>query len=160
MGDKMLVNVNSYNHYLGYLWIKNLFPEKEWYLTDITDNHIDGSIVQLNNDTFLVNPNYSNVKKYLPSFMHDKKFIFPYDITADRIIDDGTDIGIQLASERGMDINVLSVSDKRVVVNENAVGTIKALEDNGFDVIPVRLRHSEIFAGGIHCSTLDLLREA
>jgi len=162
MRDNMIVNVASYNHYLGFLWLKNLFPSKNWEMVTIADNHIDGSIVQLNDDLFLVNPSLKNNKTFvseLPDFMQNKKFIYPYDIPSNRELDDGTDIGIQLASERGMDINILSINEKTVLVNENAHGTIQILDEYGFDVIPIQLRHSEIFAGGIHCSTLDLLRE-
>lgn len=70
-----------------------------------------------------------------------------------------TDIDIKLASERGMDLNILSLDSKRVLVNKNAVHTADVLDKNGFEVIQVELENGEIFAGGIHCSTLDLERE-
>lgn len=70
-----------------------------------------------------------------------------------------TDIDIRLASSRGMDINVLSIDESRVLVNKRAVGVKDILSKNGFDVIEVELDYGEIFAGGIHCSTLDLVRE-
>jgi glycine amidinotransferase len=158
MDDDIIVNINSYNHWLGYKWIENIVDAK-FHPIFIADNHIDGSIVQLNHDTFLVNPKHKDdIMDAIPQKFRHFKFLYPYDETSSRIIEDGTDIGIQLASERGMDINVLSISPKRVLVNQDAVGTIKVLEENGFDVIPIQLRHSEIFGGGIHCSTLDLRR--
>jgi glycine amidinotransferase len=58
-----------------------------------------------------------------------------------------------------MDINVLSINENTVVVNKRAHGVKKVLEKHGFDIIEVQLDHGEIFAGGIHCSTLDLVRE-
>jgi glycine amidinotransferase len=70
-----------------------------------------------------------------------------------------TDIDLRLASSRGMDINVLSLDENTVVVNKRAYGVKKVLEKHGFDIIEVQLEHGEIFAGGIHCSTLDLVRE-
>jgi glycine amidinotransferase len=158
MDNDIIVNINSYNHWLGYKWIENIL-DVDIHPIFIADNHIDGSIVQLNHDTFLVNPKHKDdIMDAIPEKFRHFKFLYPYDETSNRVIEDGTDIGIQLASERGMDINVLSVSPNRVLVNQDAIGTIKVLEENGFDVIPIQLRHSEIFAGGIHCSTLDLRR--
>ena len=66
---------------------------------------------------------------------------------------------VQLCSYRGMDMNVLSISPKKILVNEDAIAVQDILYKNGFDVIPVRLRHCELFGGGIHCSTLDLVRQ-
>ena len=36
---------------------------------------------------------------------------------------------------------------------------VKTLERHGFTPIPVRLRHSRVFDGGVHCATLDTVRE-
>ena len=70
-----------------------------------------------------------------------------------------TDIDIQLASSRGMDINVLSIDENTVLVNKNAKSVIKCLEAEHFNVIEVQLDYGELFAGGMHCSTLDLVRD-
>jgi len=58
-----------------------------------------------------------------------------------------------------MDINVLSISENHVLVNTKSIGVQDVLEKNGFSISTVDLKHSEVFAGGIHCSTLDLERE-
>jgi len=58
-----------------------------------------------------------------------------------------------------MDVNILSIDESTVVVNERAYGVKDILSKNGFDIIEVKLDNGEIFAGGIHCSTLDLVRE-
>jgi glycine amidinotransferase len=58
-----------------------------------------------------------------------------------------------------MDMNVLSVDENTVLVNDDAHQTIHVLEQNGFTVVPVKLRHCELFGGGIHCSTLDTIRK-
>ena len=70
-----------------------------------------------------------------------------------------TDIDIRLSSSRGMDVNVLSINENTVVVNRRAYGVRDILEKNGFNVIDIQLENGEIFAGGIHCSTLDIVRE-
>jgi glycine amidinotransferase len=64
-----------------------------------------------------------------------------------------------LASSRGMDINVLSLDRNNVLIQHDATRTAELLYKNGFTPIPIQFRHGEIFAGGIHCSTLDLERD-
>jgi glycine amidinotransferase len=51
------------------------------------------------------------------------------------------------------------LNEKRILIRDNAILTIKALEKAGFTPIPVQLRHSELFGGGIHCSTVDVYRK-
>jgi len=63
-----------------------------------------------------------------------------------------------MASNVGMSVNVLSLDEKRVLIRDNAKLTIDALYRAGFEPIPVRIRHCELFGGGIHCSTVDVRR--
>jgi len=153
MNDKIIVNIGSYNHWIGYKWIESFFPNKEFYPVFLTDNHIDGVLTQLNENTFLVNPNFPNIQEKLPNFMKDMSFIYPKKVESRKVE------GMRIASDAGMDINVLSIDPQTVIVNKEAKGTIEVLEEHGFSYIPIQLRHSEIFGGGIHCSTLDLERE-
>jgi glycine amidinotransferase len=141
------------------LWVKQHFPDVIFYeFHNLVDNHIDGVFNILKDGVFLVNPKYPNLRNTMPEKFKNWTYIYPKE--TDRKYDtSSTNINIQLASERGMDINVLSISPDTVIVSEDALGTIEVLEENGFRVIPIRFRHSEIFAGGIHCSTLDLWRE-
>ena len=64
-----------------------------------------------------------------------------------------------MATNVGMSVNVISLNEKTIVIRDTAYLTIKALEKNGFEVIPFRLRHSELFGGGLHCSTVDVRRK-
>ena len=54
-------------------------------------------------------------------------------------------------------MNVLNIDE--IIVNEDSINVIEQLNKLKFNVIPIKFRHSELFAGGIHCSTLDLERE-
>lgn len=159
LNNDCIVNVNSYNHYLGYLWVRSLFPDINFHMIHIADNHIDGAIVALREGTFLVDPKYTNIKEIMPSKFKDWEYLYPSDLSKNIDTSGMTDVDIQLASSRGMDINILSIDDNTVVVNERALGVIKTLEENGFKVLTIKLDNGEIFAGGIHCSTLDLVRE-
>ena len=57
-------------------------------------------------------------------------------------------------------LNVLSSDPKTVLVEKRQTNLIKLLEKNKFTVIPVQMRHMYIFSGGIHCTTLDTVRES
>jgi glycine amidinotransferase len=159
IGKDCIVNVNSYNHYLGFLWIKSLFPETDFHMVNIADNHIDGAIVALREGTFLVDHKYKNIKDMLPEKFQNWEFLIPDEYRDNIDNDNKTDVDISLASSRGMDINVLSIDENTVVVNEVAHSIIDLLEEHGFRVIKIKLENGEIFGGGIHCSTLDLVRE-
>ena len=79
------------------------------------------------------------------------------------ILDPATDFDypsdhLQMATSLGMSVNVLSLDSKRLLIRDSANLTIGALERAGFTPIPVKLRHSELFGGGIHCATVDIRR--
>lgn len=56
-------------------------------------------------------------------------------------------------------MNVLSLSESKVIVEENEKQLQNMLEDNGFDVITVPFRHVYEFGGGLHCATWDIRRD-
>jgi glycine amidinotransferase len=159
IGKDVIVNINSYNQYLGFEWVKSFFPETNFHILHVADNHIDGCLICLKPGVFLVNPIYSNIKNLLPEKFHNWKYLYPKDLTENIDVTGMTDIDIRLASSRGMDVNVLSIDENTVLVSKRAYGVRDILEKNGFTVVDVDLNHGEIFAGGIHCSTLDLVRE-
>jgi glycine amidinotransferase len=159
IGKDCIVNINSYNQYLGFQWIKSFYPETDFHVLHVADNHIDGCLICLRPGVFLVNPLYPNIRDLLPAKFRNWKYLYPKDLTENINVSGMTDIDIRLASSRGMDVNVLSIDEKTVLVNKRAYGVKDILDKNGFEVVEVSLENGEIFAGGIHCSTLDLVRE-
>ena len=161
IGRDVIVNVTTYNHYLGFQWVKSFFPDTEFHMISVADNHIDGALICLRPGVFLVDPKYLNIRDLLPSKFKNWKYIVPNegDLTKNIDVSGMTDIDIRLASSRGMDINILSIDENTCVVYDRAVCVKQLLEKNGFEVISVPFDNGEIFAGGIHCSTLDLVRE-
>lgn len=149
IGRDCIVNINSYNQWLGYEWVKSFFPETSFHVLHVADNHIDGCIVCLKPGVFLVDPKYSNIRDLLPSKFKNWTYLYPKDLTDNIDVRGMTDIDIRLASSRGMDVNVLSIDEHTVVVNKRAYGVKDILAKNGFDVVEVELDHGEIFAGGI-----------
>ena len=57
-------------------------------------------------------------------------------------------------------LNVLSLDTDTVLVDERQTELIKLLEKHKFTTITVKLRHMYTQGGGIHCATLDTVRES
>jgi N-dimethylarginine dimethylaminohydrolase len=55
-------------------------------------------------------------------------------------------------------MNMLAVNPSTVIMDRNQPELIAQLEQRGFTVIPLELRHSRTLGGGFHCVTLDLVR--
>ena len=57
-------------------------------------------------------------------------------------------------------LNVFSLDERTVLVHDRQTEMIRALEAEGFTVVPVRMRHCYTMLGGLHCSTLDVVRRS
>ena len=57
-------------------------------------------------------------------------------------------------------MNLLSIDQETVIVDERQKNFIKFLEQNKIKVIPVKMRHCYTHGGGIHCATLDTVRDS
>ena len=55
-------------------------------------------------------------------------------------------------------LNVLSLDPRTVLVHDRQTDMIRMLERKGFTVVPVRMRHCYTMLGGLHCTTLDVVR--
>lgn len=159
LNNDILYNYSTYNHYLGIKWLKdnvnaNIIPVR------VTDNHIDGNIISLCEGTLLVNDKKlkTRIENLLPKKFKEYEFLrLPNNVIMEDEVAD-TDVP-KLASREGMSINVFSIDEKTVIVNECDTPVCELLDRNGFNVVPVKLRHCRMFGGGIHCSTLDIERD-
>lgn len=156
--DKLYCNIATQNHYLGFKWLKTFFNDDIICLERLADSHIDGTLMPLNDETILYNSNYAekDILDKLPKEFKSCKFI---KTNKEKLNYTKIKNKVQLASFEGMNINVLPLNKKDILVNKDSKVTCELLNKNNFNVIPVQLRHSELFGGGIHCSTLDLVRE-
>ena len=57
-------------------------------------------------------------------------------------------------------MNLLSIDQETVIVDERQKNFIKFLEQKKIKVIPVKMRHIYTQGGGIHCATLDTVRDS
>lgn len=159
----IIMNIGNRNHYNGYTWLKNVLPNVNIHPVYMCDNHIDGTLLPIAPGIFLVNTSFlkKDIKDYLPKKFHNWNFIEVNERKLDmKIYDDALLTGPQLATYEGININVLSISPDKIIIQDNAYRVIDALTKYNFNIIPIKFRHGVIFGGGIHCSTLDLERDA
>ena len=160
--EDIIMNIGTQNAYNSYIWLKSLLPEINVHPVYLCDNHIDGTILPIDEGTFLVNACFlrQDIRSYMPEKFKNWNYIEVNDRKLDpAVYDQSTLTGVQLATYEGIDINVLSISPKKIIVQSSATSVIDKLEKNGYDLIPIQFRHSTIFGGGVHCSTLDLERD-
>ena len=57
-------------------------------------------------------------------------------------------------------MNFLSVDQETIIMDERQTNLIKLLEKQHFTIIPIKMRHIYTQGGGIHCATLDTVRDS
>lgn len=153
-GRDIVFNVANENHILGAIWLQRHLGERfRVHQVRVTDSHIDGMFLPLRPGTILMHRHMGERMERLPKGLQNwDTIVFDDDHTPST-----QDEELLLASA-SINMNVFSIDSERVLINEAAVNTIRALERAGFVPIPVRLRHSRLYSGAFHCSTLDIRR--
>jgi hypothetical protein len=76
--------------------------------------------------------------------------------------DDMTDVGLFTEDQNFASVyigmNLLAISEDTLVVEEKQTKLIEKLEKHGFKIITVSYPHMRSMGGGVHCTTLPLLR--
>ena len=153
-GEDILFNVSNMNHILGATWLQRHLGDKfKVHQVNITDSHIDGSFVPLRPGTLLVHSEMEKKRHLLPKSLKKWDFIV-FDDEQKPIVNDE----LLLLASKSINMNVLPIDENTVMINELAINTIKKLENKGFTIVPARLRHSQLYSGAFHCSTLDIRR--
>mgnify|MGYP001582144443 CR=1 FL=1 len=157
-GKDVVVNVGTKNQELGAYWLqRHLEGRLRVHMVRMADSHLDGHLVPIAPGRLLVNEGAMHglydclpapLKKWdiVPILDKSTNFDYPND-------------HLQMATNVGMSVNVLSLDERRILIRNTATLTIEALKKAGFEPIPVQLRHSELFGGGIHCTTVDVRRD-
>jgi glycine amidinotransferase len=159
-GRDIIFNVGSKNHELGAYWLESILGDEfRVHRVRVCDSHIDAVIAPIAPGKMLYNP-VGDHKKTLLKQLPDplKKWdIYPMqEENLDFCLDEGE---LELATVEGMFINILSVNEKQIVIQDNAYNNIKMLEKLGFEPIPVRFNQGRLFSGGLHCCTIDVRRD-
>ncbi|HAR43754.1 MAG TPA: glycine amidinotransferase [Bdellovibrionales bacterium] len=159
-GKDIVMNVANANHALGADWLERHLQDRfRVHRVTLTDHHIDGMFMPLRPGVLLINP----------LTMHDKLDRLPealkkWDVlTVPEADKTRYPEGSVLLASSNISVNVLPVDGNKVIVfdqhGSEHHALMKTLERKGFTPVPVRLRHSRVFDGGVHCATLDTVRE-
>lgn len=164
IGKDLIFNIATFNHELWADWLQRvLWKEVNVHkVYQIDDNHIDWKLNVLKPWVFLVSMDYEwkDIRSKLPEKFRNWDIIFTSDLREERKYMQDDDLTyLELCSERWADTNVLSVDENTVLCLDHAINTIDILRKNWFTVIPVQLRHCEIFWWWLHCATLDVERD-
>jgi glycine amidinotransferase len=157
LGRDLVVNIAQDNHRQGIDWLERHLAGRYriHHVWRMADNHIDSMLLALKPGVFL--SRHHGIRDLLPEPLRSWKFIVPPEP------DPGTfpayDTADLVLTSPYIDLNVLSVDEHTVLVNEDCTGLIKCLEAEGFTVGRVRHRHRRLFGGGFHCFTLDTVRD-
>ena len=178
LGRDLLYLVSRSGNYLGAQWLQSVLGDE--YRVHTTDkiyrsSHIDSTALALGPGVILLNGTRVN-ESNCPEILNKWKKIYFTDIVSTpertlefhekvrkpvykRLLEMGVHSGIDSVASPWIGMNVLSIDPKTVVVDKIQVPLIKLFEKNGFTAVPISFRHS-YYMGGIHCSTLDTVRDS
>ena len=179
MGKDLLYLISSSGNELGARWLQSVLGNEYRVHTtkDIyRSSHIDSTVMCLKPGLVLLNSARVNEKNCPRIFDKWQKIYFdevvPTSDTELKIQKEIRDpIGNKLKemgfktnlfdmSSPWVGMNLLSFDQETVLVDERQDKLIKLLEKNKFNVIRVRMRHIYTQGGGIHCATLDTVRDS
>ena len=179
MGKDLLYLVSSSGNVLGAKWLQSALGDDYRVHTtaDIyRSSHIDSTAMCLRPGLILLNDTRVNEKNCPVLFKGwDKIYFGDVAPTSDSELKFQKEVrdplGYELESlgfqtnlrdmaSPWVGMNFLSVDSETVIVDERQTNLTKLLESRKFTVVPVRMRHIYTQGGGIHCATLDTVRDS
>ena len=179
MGKDLLYLVSRSGNYLGAKWIQSVLGDE--YRVHTTEkiyrsSHIDSTIMCLRPGLVLlngvrVNPEicpkifdkwdkiyFTDIKSTPPETLEFHRTVIKKVCEQLAQLNIETDIA-HLASD-WIGMNFLSLDPETVIIDKRQTALIKILESRKLRPIPISFRHAHLFKGGIHCSTLDTVRDS
>lgn len=151
-GKDLFVQKSNVTNMIGIEWVRrHIDPEFQVHVVEFDDMHpmhIDTTIVPLAPGKLLINPSW--VRNIPPIF--DSWDILPAPEPVKPF-----DSGLYFSSD-WLTMNILSIDEKRIIVEEQEIPLINALKGWGFEPIPIPFRNFYPFGGSVHCATLDVRR--
>lgn len=157
LGNDIVANISTENHALGVTWLERHLEGRfrVHRVHELSDSHIDSMVLALRPGLLLVRSDAVADKLPDPLRCWDRIVApTPQENNFPRYDSDAL-----ILTSPFIDLNVLSVDEETVLVNEASPELVRVLEDAKFTVVPVRHRHRRLFGGGFHCFTLDTVRD-
>ncbi len=157
VGRDLIFNCSTENHRMGKDWLqRHLGEDYRVHEVNITDNHIDAKIAVLRPGVLLMH-RYVKIDQ-LPEFLRSWKVI-NYSPPPERTASLASG-GRPVLASRLLGMNVLSLDEDRVLVEDTQTKLMNDFEAAGFTPVPCRWRHGHLVGGGFHCMTLDVRRRS
>jgi N-dimethylarginine dimethylaminohydrolase len=151
LNDSWLVLESSGCNAPALAWLRVQFPDVKIESCNFYAGvHIDSTIVPIREGLVLLNGTRVNDTN-CPNVFESWDKIYVDDVVAQ-------DFYQYPYASKWVGMNMLAVNPNTVIMDRNQPKLIAQLEQRGFTVIPLELRHSRTLGGGFHCVTLDLVR--
>lgn len=152
LNDTMLFLKSCSGNDLALLWLRQAMPDVKIESCEFYSGvHIDSTIVPLREGLVMLNGSRVT-EQNCPGVFANWDKIWIDDVVAQ-------DFYQYPYASKWIALNLLVVDPQTVIVDRHQASMIAILEQHGFTVIPLELRHSRTLGGGFHCVTLDLLRQ-
>lgn len=152
LNDTMLFLKSCSGNDLALSWLRQTMPDVKIESCEFYSGvHIDSTIVPLREGLVMLNASRVTEQNCPRVFANWDK-IWMDDVVAQ-------DFYQYPYASKWIALNLLVVDPHTVIVDRHQASMIAILEQHGFTVIPLELRHSRTLGGGFHCVTLDLLRQ-
>ena len=179
MGKDILYLISSSGNMLGAKWLQSVLGDDYRVHTtrDIyRSSHIDSTILCLRPGLVLLNSTRVNEKncpklfdKWDKIWFDDVAPLTESEIDLQKNVRDkihaelvalGFETNLQVMGSPWVGMNVFSLDHEHVMVDARQTNLMKVLEKHKITPVPVRLRHPYTHGGGIHCATLDTVRDS
>lgn len=179
MGADLLYLISSSGNQLGAEWLQSVLGDEYKVHTtrDIyRSSHIDSTVMCLKPGLVLLNDTrvnestcpeifnswdkiyFSDVAPTSESELkYQQEFRDPIGYEIEQL---GFATNLHDMSSPWVGLNFLSINQETVIVDKRQSALIKLLEGYKFNVIPIQMRHIYTQGGGIHCATLDTVRDS
>ncbi len=178
MGRDLLYLVSRSGNYLGAQWLQSVLGyEYRVHTTEkiYKSSHIDSTVLCLRPGLLLFNGERVN-EDNCPSIFDKWDKIYFNDILGipqktlefhekvrkpicHQLQEMNVASGLDSVASKWIGMNILSIDPQTVIVDERQIPLMKVLEKHKITPVPIRFRHS-YYMGGIHCSTLDTVRDS
>lgn len=153
-GRDIFATRSNVTNAFGLEWLRRHLGD-EYRVHEITTHHtqpmhIDTTFVPLAPGKALINPEFFD-RETMPKILNawELREAPTPNVVAGSPVD---------LSSHWLTMNVLSLDERRVVVESGQTNMIEMLKGWGFEPIPVPFQSFYMFGGGFHCATLDIRR--
>jgi glycine amidinotransferase len=154
-GKDVFVQKSHVTNDFGIEWLRrHLAPKFDLHVVEFKDDraiHIDATFVPLAPGKVLVNPDRP-IKKMPEVF---KKGGWEFLVAPRTTMPQNFPL---YRSFKWLGMNMLSLDEKRIIVEKSEEPMIKALKEWGFEPIPCSFRSNYRYGGSFHCATVDIRR--